>query len=557
MATASSLQTFVLKTPLEIYHAASQNFPNLKGKILDTNATVRMELKLSDNVPAVVFETAVDAREFSQELEQLFRRVQIDKLNRNRDAHVYTMDMNRFGVASPLSNWQKFRRVMYEKNGHSCLDAIIAYLQNSDRDETVSFLGFHPNQVESNLTEEDFDYFKEMTTKIFTLQSPQKQTLSVRFREKYPNVFKRVLDFLTKRKCLEQAQNAPDVYHNILGRLRNSVFGQDQATERLATLLTSQKNQKGNGVFLFVGPTGVGKTELAKTVALIKEGRFVFFAMNQYQTDFDITRFFGSPSGYVGSTDKPHFAKEIDNCKPIKTGSEGSTEIYEVTDTVILFDEFEKAHSKVKQSLLTLFDEGSCTIQYSSSGGYSNLSIRYVFKRSVIINTSNLYQQEILTCFRRNMAGDEIARTFVQLNALQPLPSSYSPELLGRMKIIPFGPIPRGNCYQSLIKTKMTAFLEVLRREIACREIFIDNEPQILSILERKLYGEGTDIRRVNRFFSDDVRGAVYRIKGKLGDLSDKKLTFFPFEDKLFFKISIYIEQFEVYNDISEPILLS
>ncbi len=134
--------------------------------------------------------------------------------------------------------------------------------------------------------------------------------------------------------------------------------------------------------------------------------------------------------------------------------------------------------------------EGYCKIQYMNGRMGGNVEIKYQFTRSIFIGTSNLYQREIAGAFRAGEVPTDIAAFFKTLNKTLPLPSSYSQELLGRMTVIPFGPIPKGACYQRLLQSKMSPLLEQLAQSVNCQKIGVENEQRVLEILENIKKGE-------------------------------------------------------------------
>lgn len=315
-------------------------------------------------------------------------------------------------------------------------------------------------------------------------------------------------------------------YESILTGLKQGVVAQDTAAEFLATAISSQRKNDGRAVFLFVGPTGVGKTEIAKVAASFKSNRFVKFDMDQYQGEVDCNKLFGAAMGYVGSTDEPLFAKQLEKYASPLSEKEG-TFVRNIVDAVIVFDEFEKAHSNVKQSLLTLFDEGYCQIQYSPNR--KNLVIKYVFNRCIFVCTSNLFKEQILNDFRNNVSNEIIAQNFIQLNTRAVNARVYSPELLGRMRVVPFGPIPRGELYQKLILSKLSNLLTELQAATNCADIRISEEdlPGVLRMLEESLYGDGTGARNVKKFFELELKNAIYR-QSAWGNLRDKEIKIVP-----------------------------
>lgn len=200
------------------------------------------------------------------------------------------------------------------------------------------------------------------------------------------------------------------------------------------------------------------------------------------------------------------------------------------------------------QSFLRLFDEWVTDVQYTKKK--QNITVKYQFKGCIFIGTSNLYQNEILNAFKRNKTVDEIDEIFRQANLKHPKPNSFSPEMLGRFKVIPFGPISRGDCYQKLLQKKLKLFIDELREEFNFREILLDNEQQILLALENKLYGEGTNIRKITFYFSD-VRNLIQQRKAAWGNLAKDKLTICYDQGSVCIKIAIFLGSLNTYNNLA------
>ena len=222
---------------------------------------------------------------------------------------------------------------------------------------------------------------------------------------------------------------------------------------------------------------------------------------------------------------------QVEKFQPKVTGSDGANTIYEVENMVILFDELEKAHSEVKQSLLTLFDEGWVQVKYTQ--GSSNQSEKYIFKDAIFIATSNLYSEMIKKSFKERKNIKDTARSFVQQNAMRPSRTSFSPEFLGRFEIVPFGPIPRGKEYfQKIIKQKMDKSIAIIKTQLNLSGFQVEEEDKVLSILESRLYGEGINIRKLQRFFDQDLNTVIYtRIASEIG-LVGKSLVLSPFKGR-------------------------
>ncbi len=530
----------VLATPASICDAVKLISPctAYEGDVSEDGIGFSMRLLLP-GVDPIVISNAVD-RELIPALVALVR-----------DTLLYTssqqcgerprIDITRFSLSAPLSDWQSFQRIRYERGGHRCLDVLIAYLNGEDEEnalQTLKQLGLAPEQMAHSCVDSDLAYFLNLIKLLDIKPREVGRRVFARLRERYAAIFPAIEQKLQERLRIEAHQAQEDNYLALLKRLNAAVLGQESAAKLLAATLVSSPRTGDNKVFLFVGPTGVGKTEMAKTAASIKRERFIMLSMNQYQSEHNVANLFGSPPAHVGSTDKPYFAKAVEQYASDTRRSEGSTQICEVQDVVILFDEFEKAHTTVKQSLLTLFDERYCKIQYTDGQMGGNIEIKYKFTNSIFIGTSNLYQEQIAMAFRAEVDPKEIAVQFKTLNRELPLPSSYSQELLGRMTVIPFGPIPKGACYQRLLQSKMSSLLPQLARSVGCRSVEVENQSRVLEILETLLYGEGIDIRRVKRYFEEDLKSFIYENRAQWGRLETHTLVLLPYEgDRLGIKV--------------------
>jgi len=549
----------ILRTPLDIYESAKKHFSTAKAVLhFNENNQFNIELALSENVYPLALNCAIDAQTFSKDLDKLVWQIAYNKIIKNQRGPL-TIDASRFSIpGQQLIDWQRFQCAMYERNGHSCSDAIIKYLRNPEQETTtLSGLGLLPGQMEKRLGDAEIEYFVQVYNKLGKMAPYEGHALFNQLQAKYPNVTKAAVSKISEKQFTE-AKKAPTHYETTLKLLQERVFGQELAVKALAATLSNQKtlstNKDGNGnaLFLFVGPTGVGKTELAKAIADIKSNRFVFLQMNQYTSETDVSRLFGSASGYVGSTDLPHLAKELEKFTPVKT-VEDKTETRNLEDVVILFDEFEKAHSQVKQSLLSLFDESFIKITYTPEGN-RNIIIKYKLKNCIFICTSNLYQQEILKDFQQEKNSEEISAHFKDLNKSRPLPSSYSDELLARFtKIIPFGPIPKGQIYQNLLKAKLLPFLKELKEELSVREVCLGDkegdEALILSALEDRLYGSGVDLREIKRYFHK-IKQALYANQPPRNLLKSIRITLLANKEGTFIRLSHYVEPF-AYHEIN------
>ena len=215
--------------------------------------------------------------------------------------------------------------------------------------------------------------------------------------------------------------------------LHQRVIGQDEAVSRVAeAILRSragiQDPNRPIGSFLFLGPTGVGKTELAKTLAATlfdDEKNLVRIDMSEYMEKYSVSRLIGAPPGYVGYEEGGQLTEAVRR-KPY---------------SVVLFDEVEKAHPDVFNVLLQVLDDGRIT---DSQGRTVD------FKNTIIILTSNLGSQFLLDGIEPD--GSISAQARSQVEAL--LKQSFRPEFLNRLDEIVF--------YKPLTKENITGIIDLL-----------------------------------------------------------------------------------------------
>ena len=205
---------------------------------------------------------------------------------------------------------------------------------------------------------------------------------------------------------------------NIEERLAERVKGQGEAIEVLSDAIIESRSglsdpRKPIGSFFFLGPTGTGKTELAKSLAELlfdDEGAMIRFDMSEFKEEHAAALLYGAPPGYVGYEEGGLLVSRIRQ-KPY---------------SVVLFDEIEKAHSSIYDVFLQLMDEGKIHDKLGREGDFSN---------AIVIFTSNIGSQwiaEQITAGKRPSS-----------NALIEVMTDYfRPEFLGRLtEVVPFAPI--------------------------------------------------------------------------------------------------------------------
>ena len=224
--------------------------------------------------------------------------------------------------------------------------------------------------------------------------------------------------------------------------LRKRVVGQDDAVRRVTESIIRSKAgikdpTKPIGSFLFLGPTGVGKTELAKALAanlFDDENNMVRIDMSEYMEKYSVSRLIGAPPGYVGYEEGGQLTEAVRR-KPY---------------SVVLFDEIEKAHPDVFNVLLQVLDDGRIT---DSQGRTVD------FKNTILILTSNLGAEELLNSIETN--GEITAECEEAVQAQ--LRSRFRPEFLNRLdEIIMFHPLTKDNI-SHIIDLLMTSLNDRLK----------------------------------------------------------------------------------------------
>ena len=185
-------------------------------------------------------------------------------------------------------------------------------------------------------------------------------------------------------KKVNQAEN--EKLASIEPGLKSKVIGQDHAIEKMSKAILRNRMglkdpNKPIGSFIFIGPTGVGKTQLAKELADILFGdrdALIRVDMSEYMEKFDVSKLIGAPPGYVGHEDGGQLTEKVKR-KPY---------------SIVLFDEVEKAHPDIFNTLLQILDEGSIT---------DSLGRKINFKNTLIILTSNVGQRKLQEVFSTKM----------------------------------------------------------------------------------------------------------------------------------------------------------
>ncbi|ESL01738.1 ATP-dependent chaperone protein ClpB [Catonella morbi ATCC 51271] len=273
---------------------------------------------------------------------------------------------------------------------------------------------------------------------------------------------------------------------NMEGILHERVIGQDEAVTKVSeAILRSRAGikdpDKPVGSFLFLGPTGVGKTELAKALAqslFDDEKNLVRIDMSEYMEKYSVSRLIGAPPGYVGYEEGGQLTEAVRR-KPY---------------SVVLFDEIEKAHPDVFNVLLQVLDDGRVT---DSQGRTVD------FKNTIIILTSNLGSVHILEGIKEN--GEISKEAIDSVNEL--LKASFRPEFLNRLdEIVFYKPLQKEN-----IGKIVDLMLEDLRDRLAGKNLLLEVTEAAKDYIIEKGYDPNYGARPLKRLIQSEVETLIAR----------------------------------------------
>ena len=298
------------------------------------------------------------------------------------------------------------------------------------------------------------------------------------------NVRKLVLDVTDIREVVSKVAHIPDleageddraVLMRLSESIRSQVFGQDDAVNSVVDAIKLSRAGVGEpsapvGSFLFVGPTGVGKTELAKQLAAHLSIQFIRFDMSEYMEKHTVSRLIGSPPGYVG----------------YEQGGLLTDAIRKTPHAVLLLDEIEKAHRDIFDILLQVMDYGQLT---DNNGRKSH------FQNVILIMTSNAGSRD----GTRAAIGFGDAGAF---NADREVDRLFSPEFRNRLtEIVKFGRLKHDITRQIAAK-----FIDQLRQQIVEQKVTLEATDSALELLADQGFDELFGARPMKRLIEKKIR---------------------------------------------------
>ena len=281
--------------------------------------------------------------------------------------------------------------------------------------------------------------------------------------------------------------------------LHQRIISQEEAIKAVSKAIRRSRaglksNKKPIGSFFFLGPTGVGKTELAKALAWFlfnDEASLVKIDMSEYMERFNVSRLTGAPPGYVGYEEGGQLTERIRK-KPY---------------SVVLFDEIEKAHPDVFNILLQVLDEGTLTDSFGR---------KVDFRNTVIIMTSNLGARLIEKAtplgFQRNIS--EMVYETIKENVLNELKKTFNPEFLNRVdEIVVFHPLEKDHLLSIIdLLVEETNRLLIEQQEIVL-EVSDEIKEWIIKHYYQPVYGARPMRRAVQKIIEDPLSEEL--LKGK------------------------------------------
>ncbi len=277
--------------------------------------------------------------------------------------------------------------------------------------------------------------------------------------------------------------------------LSKRVIGQDEAVQAVVNAVIRARAgikslNRPVGSFIFLGPTGVGKTELAKTLTetlFDDERNMIRIDMSEYMEKHSVSRLIGAPPGYVGYDEGGQLTEAVRR-KPY---------------SVILFDEIEKAHSDVFNILLQVLDDGRLT---------DNQGRTVDFRNTVIIMTSNLGSSYLIEGVRPDGTIEDSSKERVR----EEVKRHFRPEFLNRLdEIVMFKPLQKEEIFKII-----DLQLEELQGRLVDRNIRIELEEEAKELILNRSYSVQYGARPVKRFLQNYLETDIAKMLIK-GDLSD------------------------------------
>jgi len=376
--------------------------------------------------------------------------------------------------------------------------------------------------VEIQQAERDYDYNRAAELRYGKLSQLQKQIQEIETRlsekqgrgktllreEVVETDIAEIVSKWTGIPVTKMVESEKEKLLHLEDELHERVIGQDEAVSAVSDAILKSRAgladpNRPTASFIFLGPTGVGKTELAKALAsnlFDSENALVRIDMSEYMEKHTVSRLVGAPPGYVG----------------YEEGGQLTEAIRRQPYSVILFDEIEKAHPDVFNIMLQILDDGRLT---DSQGRLVN------FKNTIIIMTSNIGSQYIL-----DIAGDDSRYQEMRSRVMEAMNSSFRPEFLNRIdEVIIFHALGK-----SQLRDIVRIQVKRLQERLSEQKIALDMSDEALDFIAEigydPVFGARPLKRAIGRYLETVIAKAILRGDFKEGDIikpevEDERLT--------------------------------
>ncbi|SEK23619.1 ATP-dependent Clp protease ATP-binding subunit ClpA [Aquimarina amphilecti] len=423
----------------------------------------------------------------------------IDLIDRTMSASRYMIETTANNVEALLKD---VKEIGEKKSEETDKITAVSWIYNNLKSKFSYLLFNELGEDEMVLGEETFDTYK---TKIVTIldQFFKKASEEKTFIDK--NDVSATIANKTGIPVGKLQADEKERLLNMEDHLKKRVIGQDHAIKTISEAVLESRSGLSKpglptGSFFFTGPTGTGKTELAKSLAEFlfqTEDAIIRFDMSEFKEEHSAALLYGAPPGYVGYEEGGLLVNKIRQ-KPY---------------SIVLFDEIEKAHPSVFDIFLQILDEGKLNDRLGKTGDFSN---------AVILFTSNIGSEHVVKSF----TDGEIPKSS---DLLELMSRNFRPEFLGRLtEIVPFAPITKENVVKIF-----NIQLKDLHKALNKQEVTLELTEAAQEYLAYKGFTPKYGARPLRGVIRTDLRGPLSKmlITGKIGkgskvglDVKDEKM---------------------------------
>jgi ATP-dependent Clp protease ATP-binding subunit ClpA len=371
----------------------------------------------------------------------------------------------------------------------------------------------------SQLPDKAIDVIDEAGAKVRLMPAEERPT------EIRPNLIEEVVAKIARIPTRSVSSADKKKLSDLEGELKRLIYGQDQAIEQLSTVIKLSRAGLGNpnkptGCFLFAGPTGVGKTELAKQLASVLGVEFIRFDMSEYMEKHTVSRLIGAPPGYVG----------------FDQGGQLTDAVNKHPYSVVLLDEIEKAHPDLYNILLQVMDHATLT---DNNGRKSD------FRNVILIMSSNAGSREMAA--GKIGFGDSIADAKDGKKALERV---FTPEFRNRLDAtVMFGALPI-----EVIRKVARKFLDELDGQLAEKKVELEVSPAAIDWFVEHGYDKAMGARPMARLVQSTLKAPLAN-EILFGKLTNGGIAFVDVVDgKIEIKSEPHVGGDDPERDVKKPV---